>query len=158
MSPDPYLTGQSHKLKCVAKKPVRMEFLMIMAGKLEERELKLIPQKARALKVGEIHELIITDEEEAIPGNNVHRVSYMGFALVSEPGIAATGDKVLLSERGREIGEIAGFDETHMPNHYNIVIKSDDRVDGQELSLKLEEKIEIIPSSKSPFPENSEVP
>ena len=41
------------------------------------------------------------------------------------------------------IGTIAGFDDTHMPNHMNIVIAQDRLQSGAELGLKLEEPVSV---------------
>ena len=43
------------------------------------------------------------------------------------------GDNVTVA--GRLIGQIAGFDETHLPNHLNIVVKAGKSVTGREIGL-----------------------
>jgi len=45
------------------------------------------------------------------------------------------GDDLYVS--GNKIGTIAGFDITHMPNHLNIVISSEERISGKEQGLEL---------------------
>ncbi len=87
-----------------------------------DRGLSLIGSMSRALKRGEIHELMITDEE-AKPGSKVDRVSVIAFFEVETGGLAVYGDDVLIGDR--HIGHIAGFDLTHMPNHMNIVVKAE---------------------------------
>ena len=49
------------------------------------------------------------------------------------------GDEAYCS--GRPIGTLAGFDETHMPNHLNIVIKSNGRMTGVEHGASLGDAI-----------------
>ena len=51
------------------------------------------------------------------------------------------GDEVKIN--GQVIGKIAGFDETHMPNHYNIVIYGTDRISGNERNLDLNDEVVI---------------
>ena len=53
------------------------------------------------------------------------------------------GDAVLLSRK--KIGEIVGFDETHLPNHYNIVFRSNELLTGVSLGLRLMEKVTFRP-------------
>jgi hypothetical protein len=68
----------------------------------------------------------------------------VAFFEVKEGGIIRSGDDVLLS--GRKIGEVAGFDETHLPNHYNIVIKAKELITGVSLGLKLSETVAFKPT------------
>jgi len=43
------------------------------------------------------------------------------------------GDSVVIG--GKTVGTIAGFDESHFPNHYNIVIKGPRRLSGDHTSM-----------------------
>ena len=54
----------------------------------------------------------------------------------------AVNDEITVG--GKCVGRIAGFDETHMPNHLNIVIKAEERVPGAELGLELGDKVRIV--------------
>ena len=103
---------------------------------VKKRGLQLIPSYTRALLKNEIQELIITDEKKAGPRKKVNNISYLGFVRIEEGGIVAVGDKAYLE--GIIIGEVAGFDETHMPNHWNIVIKSSKKATGIELNAPIE--------------------
>ena len=60
------------------------------------------------------------------------------FFEVKIGGIVVVGDKVSVGDR--VIGEVAGFDVTHMPNHMNIVVKAKERT---KLGVKLGEKVVI---------------
>jgi hypothetical protein len=42
---------------------------------------------------------------------------------------------------GKYIGWRAGFDETHMPNHLNMVVKDEKLLLGIELSVDLRNKV-----------------
>jgi len=107
----------------------------VLAGKLEDRGLELIRPVSRVVPRGEIHELILTDNEEASPGKKIGRIAYICFFEIIQAGILLVGDKI--SVGGRVIGEIAGFDETHMPNHLNIVVKGKKLHSGLDLHLQL---------------------
>nr|WP_235910762.1 hypothetical protein [Heliobacterium chlorum] len=123
------------------KKDVVGELVAILEGKLENRGLQLIKPISRALAEDEIHEIIMTDEVEAGPGKKVDRIAYLAFFEVKGGGVIVTGDPVFL--KGKLLGHIAGFDETHMPNHINIVIKSEDRLSGVSLGAEIGQQLLI---------------
>jgi hypothetical protein len=81
----------------------------------------------------------MTDEPDAAPGREVNRVGYLGFVEILDGGVIIKGDEVLLDDE--LIGHIAGFDETHMPNHQNIVIAGDSRATGAERGIRLESRV-----------------
>ena len=51
------------------------------------------------------------------------------------------GEPVFIN--GKEIGKIAGFDETHFPNHYNIVVISPERFAVTEINLNINDEVII---------------
>lgn len=123
----------------------------------DERELSLLPQKTRALCKNEIHELITTDEVYAGPNKIVNRIDYIGLFEVTRGGVVAVSDPVFVNDR--EIGKIVGFDETHFPNHYNIVLFSEARISGHEAGFQLGDKVRIGCQSQKvtivPNPDNT---
>ena len=104
------------------KRPVLGEIIALLHITFQDRGLKLIQARSRALLKNEIHELMITDEEGAAPASGVDRVSAIAFFEVKGGGIAVVGDEVTIG--GRVLGVLAGFDMTHMPNHMNVLVKS----------------------------------
>ena len=72
------------------------------------------------MRQGEIFELICTAEPSAKPGGRVDEATYLGFCEVRQAGVIRVGDVVELA--GQALGRVAGFDETHAPNHQNIVV------------------------------------
>ena len=64
---------------------------------------------------------MITDEEVA-PGGVANRVSAIAFFEVKCGGVVVVGDEVSIG--GKVLGELAGFDMTHMPNHMNVLVKT----------------------------------
>ncbi|MGQ9680179.1 MAG: DUF6917 domain-containing protein [Candidatus Bathyarchaeia archaeon] len=105
------------------RRPIEGLVVAMLDVTFEKRGLKLIDAKSRALAKYEIHELMITDEVEAEPGRVVNRVSALAFFEIERGGLAVVGDKMILGEE--TLGQLAGFDLTHMPNHMNILVKSE---------------------------------
>ncbi|MEN3008943.1 hypothetical protein [Pseudothermotoga sp.] len=137
---EPYSAGMLKFDPYAKKQPVIGKVVAVLRGKLENRGLNLIDPRSRALRIGEIHELLVTDEKEAAPGRTVNRVAYIAFIEIVQPGVIVFQDVVKLSS-GEKIGTLIGFDETHMPNHENIVIRSEKLVSGEELGLELQDVI-----------------
>lgn len=137
---DPYKAGMFKTNPYFRKKPLKGNLVVVLDGKYEERGLKLIDQPSRCLLKHEIHEIIATDESSK-PGDIVNKIAYIGFFAVKEGGVVVAGDEVRIG--GKIIGKILGFDETHMPNHYNIVISCNERISGKERNLGLDDEIII---------------
>ena len=108
----------------------------ILDWQVTDRDLTLIPHLSRAVRRGEVLEIILTDEKDAQPGDTINRVAYIGFIEMGETGLLVSGDRVKIGEE--EIGDLIGFDETHMPNHLNVVLRVDEPKTGREMDLKLE--------------------
>ena len=104
------------------RQPVLGEIVALLHITFQDRGLKLIQARSRALLRNEIHELMITDEEGATPGGGADRVSAIAFFEVGRGGLAVVGDEVTIG--GRALGTLVGFDMTHMPNHMNLLVKS----------------------------------
>ncbi|MGB9802468.1 DUF6917 domain-containing protein [Desulfofundulus sp.] len=138
---DPYREKMFSTNPYACKREVEGKLVVVLQGRLENRGLHLITPISRAVLKNEIHELIVTDEEGVGPGSDVQRIAYLGFVEVKCGGVLVSGDEV--SCNGMVLGQIAGFDETHLPNHLNIVLYSPRRLDGVELGLQLESTIKI---------------
>ena len=122
MPVEPYKDRMIKKGTFFEKKAVNGELIAVSGLNLKSRGLKLIAPWTRAVLKNQIHELVLTDEPDAKPGGKVDRVFYIGFFEIKVGGIIMVADKVRIG--GKVIGFVAGFDETHMPNHINIVIKA----------------------------------
>lgn len=123
------------------KRELKGELVAVLDLASEERGLSLIPQKTWVLCTNEIHELVTTDEVDAGPNKMVDRVSYVGFFEISQGSVVIVGDPVFIN--GKEIGKVAGFDDTHFPNHYNIVLISPKRVIGYETGFHIGDEVII---------------
>ena len=137
---DPYKKGMFKANPYAKKKPLEGNLVVILDGKYEQRGLQLVPQPSRCLIANEVHEIILTDEDKK-PGETINKIAYIGFFAVKESTVIIVGDPVKIN--GQVIGKIAGFDETHMPNHYNIVIYGKERISGNERNLDLDDKVVI---------------
>ena len=126
---DPYSTNID---SIIAKQDLIGRLVTIHGTIRRNRGLKLIIQKTRAIKKGEIHELILTNN---IVDNDriINDAAIIGFVEFLTSGLLKAEDKLFI--RNKEIGTIIGFDETHMPNHQNILIYSKIFKPGLDLEL-----------------------
>lgn len=134
---DPYARGMFSQNPYAQKTDVGGKLVVLLRGKYPDRGLNLIKPISRTLNAGEVHELIVT-AEDAKPGNTVGSIAYIGFFVVQESGVIVRGDELKVGDK--VIGQLAGFDETHMPNHLNIVIHGQE-MDGEERGLALGERV-----------------
>ncbi len=140
---DPYANGLINKNPFGAKRIIQSSVVAILQLELKERGLKLIQPRSRVLKKNEIHELIVTDEKGAKPGETVNNVDYIAFIEILKGGVMVVGDKVYWNNN--LLGIVAGFDNTHMPNHQNIILYSPKISTGKKLNIELEDRILIHP-------------
>jgi hypothetical protein len=136
---DPYKSGMFKQNPYHAKTDVESSLTVVLNGSYENRGLSLITQPSRCVKKHEIHELIASDEEDIKPGSTVNRIAYLGFTEITTGGVIISGDEVFFG--GECIGAVAGFDETHMPNHLNIVIKCGKRLSGTDHGFELRQSV-----------------
>jgi len=123
-------------------RPVEGEVVTMLDSTNETRGLKLMPTYSRALKKNSIHELIATDETGRQPGGTADRIAYLAFFEVNRGGCVLVGETLLLD--GEPVGTVAGFDETHEPNHLNIVIAVQQRQTGRQLNFSVGKKISFV--------------
>ncbi len=109
----------------------------------DDRGLELIDPPTRCVRRYDIHELILTDDADAKPGARVDRAAYLGFVEFDRGGVISAGDTVTIDDA--PVGEIAGFDETHMPNHINILLRGPNRIPGTERGLALGSRVKFVP-------------
>ena len=124
-----------------ANRPVTGEVVIVLDSTHEARGLKLMATYSRALPTNSIHELIATDEAGKKPGDKVNRIAYLAFFEVEKGGCILVGETLFVA--GKPIGKIIGFDETHEPNHLNIIIHVRERHTGPELNFSIGSKIKF---------------
>lgn len=118
-----------------ANRSVEGEVVTVLDSTHDARGLNLIPTYSRALKQNSIHELIATDEADQKPGGIANRIAYLAFFEVTRGGCILVGETLFAD--GNPIGDIIGFDETHEPNHINIIIGVKTRATGPQLKISL---------------------
>ena len=137
--------GDPYKLKLTSrnffhsKVEIKGKVAVVLKGSLKNRGLNLIAPISRAFKKHDIIELIATDEANAVPGGNVESISYIAFVEIMNSGVILVDDPVVY--KGIEIGKIAGYDDTHLPNHQNVIVKSTVKRSGDELNIKTGDEI-----------------
>ena len=136
---EPYASGMFKKSPYVKKKIIKGNIVVILDFIAKERGLNLIKPHSRAVKKNEIHEIMTIEEKDAALGEVVNDVAYVGFFEVEEGGVIVVEDKVYIGKK--LIGKVVGFDDTHMPNHQNIILYAPKKKTGVELKINLDEKI-----------------
>ncbi|MBN1900972.1 hypothetical protein JW926_06555 [Candidatus Sumerlaeota bacterium] len=139
---DPYKTGMASSVRFLKKRIVKAGVVVVLKGTIENRGLRLISPQSRCVREKEIFEFMIAEDAGVCPGGTANTVRYLGFAEVVTGGSIRVGDKVLCDDR--ILGYVAGFDETHMPNHQNIVLMGAENATETEEKMNLESRIEII--------------
>lgn len=71
----------------------------------------------------------------------MYKIDYLAFFEVSRGGCIIVGET--LCADGKTIGEIIGFDETHEPNHLNLIIGVKRRQTGPQLKISVGSKIKF---------------
>jgi len=125
-----------------ANRPVAGTVVTVLDSTHEKRGLKLISTYSRALPKHSIHELIATDETGRKPGDTANRIAYLAFFEVKRGGCIIVGETLLVD--GEPVGEIVGFDETHEPNHINIIIGVKKRRTGPQLKIGVGSKLKFV--------------
>lgn len=144
---DPYSTPYDEARASYPRSPSDGIFVGVLHRSVQDRGLQLIRQHARCIRKHEIHELILTEEEGAAPGGEVEEIAYLGFIEFTRGGVIVAGDRFFVN--GREIGRLAGYDETHMPNHMNIVLRGKGLVHGYDRGIMPGDRFSFV----SPYPD-----
>ncbi len=126
---DPYLDDRTSSI--IHKPPVVSVLCSVHGTRRNNRGIRPIVQKTRCVCGGSIHEIIVVEAGIVEAQGSVEDTAYIGFARFPEGGLLECGDAVYVNER--LLGELAGFDETHMPNHLNILVKRDSLITGVDL-------------------------
>jgi hypothetical protein len=129
-----------------ANRPVLGTIVTVLDSTHETRGLKLISSYSRALPQHSIHELIATDQTDKKPGETADRIAYLAFFEVQRGGCILVGETLVVG--GQPIGTILGFDETHEPNHMNIVIGVNARQTGKQLDFAIGKELRFEATSK----------
>ena len=139
---EPYRMGVAVGRPRSIKTPLRARWVVVLDTRRDQRALELIHPQTRCIRAGDVHEFIVTDEMDRGPGDRINRVAGLGFAAFETSGVIMVGDAVHTSGHGF-VGIVSGFDESHAPNHFNIILKHDPRRTGREIALELDEDLVV---------------
>ncbi|WP_018691207.1 DUF6917 domain-containing protein [Algicola sagamiensis] len=117
------------------KIPVKSLLVKKLFHKQRDRGMTLIEFESRCVRRGEVHELVTTTQRNLEAGDRVNDVGFIGFVEIHNAGVIEKGDLVLANEE--QLGTVVGFDECHFPNHYNILIESEQLISATDLNLSL---------------------
>jgi hypothetical protein len=124
----------------VAKKDLIGRWVAIFDRVRADRDLRVNEFQTRCVVAGNVHEFIIcANGSRNVAINNV---GYLGFGEFLMSGVIAVGDELWLGGN-RRIGRLLGFDDTHMPNHQNIIFQAEKVVTGADMGLVIDEGFNI---------------
>lgn len=124
-----------------SRRDVHGRVVAVLRGVTTQRGLYLTELRSRAVPQHAVHELMVTDEDATLE-SSVNRVGLIAFFEIENSGVLLVGDTVYAGDR--LLGTLAGFDETHMPNHQNICVKVETLIDGESLGLNVEDPIRFV--------------
>ena len=130
---DPYRNGKVTLGAFVTKAPVKAKVVAVLRGQVPDRGMELIPQLSRAVRKGDVHEVVMTDRDVA-PGGQAREVAYLAFVEFQNGGVLLREDS--LSVGGKSVGRLLGFDLSHFPNHMNLVVEGCLR-SGEDLGIRV---------------------
>ncbi len=118
------------------RRPVKGEAVTIIDVEFSSSGINLTDAWSRAVLRGDIHEIMIWNPlgEEGVDA------AAIAFIEVMQGGNIVNGDEVRVD--GEPIGNLAGFDYNHMPNHMNIVVETK----TSKVPLKLGSVFEFAPN------------
>ena len=135
------------KLKVVAapriyrdRRPVKGEVVTVIDVSFDSSGIDLVDAWSRAVPRGDVHEIMIWNPLEE--GDDAAAIA---FIEITQGGNIVNGDEVRLD--GEAIGNLAGFDYNHMPNHINIVVETG----SLDLKVKLGSVLEFVPNPMLPL-------
>ena len=115
-----------------ANKILSCRWVAIFSRVRTDRNLILNGYQTRCIVSGAVHEFITCEDQDRV--SPINRVGYLGFAEFLTAGVIAVGDELWL-DGDHLLGHVLGFDDTHMPNHQNIVFQVATIVTGSESGL-----------------------
>ena len=140
---DPFVTGQAPAVWDRPHAAPKARLVAVLRRVDEDAGLALIPARSRAVSEDEICAVVATDEKDAAPEATVRRVAQIGFVEFVAGGLLIEGDRVMVA--AADAGEIAGFDESQMPNHRIIVLRRAEMCSGLEKGLPPGPGIVFVP-------------
>jgi hypothetical protein len=117
----------------VSKVAVSATLVKLLFHRRTERGMTIMAEQSRCVRAGEVHELLTTDQDGLTAGSRLDRVGFLGFVEIRNAGVLDAGDVVTCGDV--RLGVLAGFDDCHFPNHYNVVLRADRLLTAADLAL-----------------------
>jgi hypothetical protein len=117
-------------------------WVAVMEHRRLSRGMKLERWQTRAVSAGSVHELMTTPAPPPSGSDCIDEVAYLGFAEFTG-GLLAVGDAVHEAD-GTLLGHVLGFDDTHLPNHMNVILLSEDRRTGRQRGLPAGGGLQVV--------------
>jgi hypothetical protein len=135
--------GREH-LRGLQRREARAHIVLVYGHKRHGRAMRLAPYWTRCVRQGDIDELVVT-VRGAQSGDQslVDDVAYIGFVEFEHGSVVVVGDRVLVGDR--PLGTLLGFDETHAPNHVNLVVEARELLSGAERRVGVEDTVRFLP-------------
>jgi predicted dehydrogenase len=130
------------RLRMSSKGEASARVVKLLYHSRDDRGMRLSEWRTRAVRQGEIHELVTTTDRPTDPGDRICRVGFLGFVEFADATVIGRGDEVHVGDR--RIGTVAGFDECHFPNHYNVLIDTDEVVSAGDIDLKVSDVVRFV--------------
>ena len=135
MKNDPYEAGIISQRPTFERRGVRAQVVAVLYAQRHNRGLVLVHPRTRCLRRYDVHEMLLTNDPKAKPGRGTDVCAAIAFFEVDEGGVVGEGESVFI--RNRCIGTVVGFDETHAPNHINVIVRDDVLRSGVGLGISL---------------------
>ncbi|GAB3734608.1 hypothetical protein GCM10027598_60210 [Amycolatopsis oliviviridis] len=120
-----------------SKREVTGTLVKVLAYRRDDRGMSLEPFASRCVRTGEIHELVTTTHTD--PGAPIDDVGFLGFAEIDRAGVLDQGDEVWIGTK--LLGTVLGFDASHFPDHYAILIHNGRTITGEDVALEPEQQV-----------------
>jgi len=128
------------------RRPVKGEVVTIIDVTFSSSGIDLVEAWSRAVPRGDVHEIMLWNPLEGGEDD----AAAVAFIEITQGGNIVNGDEVKVD--GEPIGNLAGFDYNHMPNHMNILVETK----KLELPLKLGSVFEFVPNPMLPLLEDED--
>ena len=116
------------------RRPVKGEVVTIIDVEFSSSGIDLTDVWSRAVSRGDVHEIMVWNPLR----EGGEDAAAIAFIEITQGGNIVNGDEVRVD--GEPIGNLAGFDYNHMPNHMNIVVETK----TLEVPLKLGSVFEFV--------------
>lgn len=138
-SRDPYAKGLISANPFTDKVEVSGEIVALMDLVLPDRGLTLEHFRSRAIAQGMVYELVTTDEAQDPLDRCVNNTGYIGFVRSDSGGVIIVGDDCFIGDKW--VGSVIGFDSSHEPNHFSVVVQCEYVRSGVQWGFELGETV-----------------